>query len=73
MKKVSNTSSHMTVSNFEKALQDTGAQEERVIRDRSHRGKILGVGGMGGQMRRKGIGRSTAPGKARSKHRCLNG
>lgn len=45
----------MTVSNFEKALQDTGAQEARVIRDRNHRGKILGVGGIGGQMRRKGI------------------
>lgn len=45
----------MTVSNFEKALQDTGAQEERVIRARNHRGKILGVGGIGGQMRRKGI------------------
>lgn len=55
MKKVSNISSNKMVSNFEKALQDTGAQEERVIRDRNHRGKILGVGDMGGQMRRKGM------------------
>lgn len=64
---------NMMVSNFKKALQDTGAQEDRVIRDLNRWGKIFGIVGMGGPMRRKGIRGSTALGKAQSKNRCLNG